>query len=88
MRFTQNEGLPRLFMLMFNAVSANAANGDVIQPIYSTDILTYMDGIPIKGYNIGGQTLICLEDLSNYGFSVYYCDEVRLINNFLWKKSF
>lgn len=68
-----------LFMLMFNAVSANAANGDVIQPIYSTDILTYMDGIPIKGYNIGGQTLICLEDLSNYGFSVYYCDEVRCL---------
>ena len=66
-------------MLMFNAVSANAANGDVIQPIYSTDILTYMDGIPIKSYNIGGQTLICLEDLSNYGFSVYYCDEVRCL---------
>lgn len=68
-----------LFLLMFNAVSANAANGDVIQPIYSTDILTYMDGIPIKSYNIGGQTLICLEDLSNYGFSVYYCDEVRCL---------
>ena len=73
-----------LFMLMFNAVSANAANGDVIQPIYSTDILTYMDGIPIKGYNIGGQTLICLEDLSNYGFSVYYL----LIKQGMQKKAF
>lgn len=68
-----------LLILMFNTASANAANGDVIQPIYSTDILTYMDGIPIKSYNIGGQTLICLEDLSNYGFSVYYCDEVRCL---------
>lgn len=68
-----------LFMLMFNVVPVNAANGDMIQPIYSTDILTYMDGIPIKGYNIGGQTLICLEDLSDYGFSVYYCDEARCL---------
>lgn len=68
-----------LFLLMFNAVSANAANGDVIQPIYSTDILTYMDGIPIKGYAINGQMMICLEDLSDYGFSVHYDDEARCL---------
>ena len=68
-----------LLILMFNVAYVSAANGDIIQPVYSTDIFTYMDDIPIKGYNIGGQTLICLEDLSNYGFSVYYDDETRCL---------
>ena len=68
-----------LLILMFSGASASAAIGDPVQPIYSTDILTYIDGIPIKGYNIGGQTLICLEDLSDYGFSVYYDDEMRYL---------
>lgn len=52
-----------------------AMPGDVIRPIYSTDILTYMDGIPLQGYAIDGKTMICLEDLSDYGFSVYYNDD-------------
>ena len=33
-----------LFLLMFNAVSANAANGDVIGNIYSTDIIAKING--------------------------------------------
>lgn len=43
-----------LLILMLNVAYVSAANGDIIQPVYSTDILTYMDDIPIKGYNIGG----------------------------------
>ncbi len=62
-----------------NATIVSAANGDLIRPIYSTDILTYMDGIPIQGYSIDGKMMICLEDLSNYGFSVYYNDEARTL---------
>ncbi len=64
---------------VFGGTSAYAANGDVIQPIYSTDILTYMDGVPIQDYAIDGKTMICLEDLANYGFSVYYSDEARAL---------
>lgn len=56
-----------------------AMPGDVIRPIYSTDILTYMDGIPLRGYAIDGKTMICLEDLSDYGFSVYYNDDARAL---------
>lgn len=59
--------------------TVSAATGDTIRPIYSTDILTYMDGIPIQGYAIDGKTMICLEDLENYGFSVYYNDEARAL---------
>lgn len=66
-----------LFMLIFNAFPASAANGDVIRPIYSTDILTYMDGIPIKGYAINGKMMICVEDLREYGYTVTYDDSIR-----------
>lgn len=38
-----------------------------------------MDVIPIKVYAIDGKTMICLEDLSNYGFSVYYNNEARAL---------
>ena len=60
-------------------IAAKAAPGDVIQPIYSTNILTYVDGIPIQGYSIDGKTMICLEDLADYGFSVYYNNEARAL---------
>lgn len=66
-------------MLLLSASAAYAANGDVVRQIYYTDITTYIDGIPIQGYAIDGKTMICLEDLSNYGFSVYYDNEVRAL---------
>lgn len=58
---------------------ALAADAEEPQPIYSTDILTMLDGRPIQGYNIGGRTLIPLDDLGNYGFTVTYDDSVRTL---------
>ena len=34
--------------------------------IYSTDILTFVNGRPIDGYNIDGKTVIIAEDLDIY----------------------
>ncbi len=65
--------------LIAGAATSSAATGDIIRPIYSTDIQTFMDSIPIKGYAIDGKTMICLEDLEPYGFSVYYSDEARAL---------
>ncbi|MBO5409359.1 MAG: hypothetical protein J6A61_08210 [Clostridia bacterium] len=53
--------------------------GQVLGNVYQTDIKTYYNGIWIQGYNIGGRTAICLEDLGNtedssnapYGYSDY-----------------
>ncbi len=53
--------------------------GKVMGNIYTTDITVYFNGIPVKGYNIGGRTAICLEDIgdisvganSKYGYSEY-----------------
>ena len=53
--------------------------GDVIDTIYTTDILTYVDDTPIRGYAINGKTMICLEDLRDYGFTVNYDDSVRTL---------
>lgn len=58
---------------------AHANQGDIVHSIYSTDILTLVDGRPIESYNIGGQTMIALEDLSDYGFTVNYDDSARLL---------
>lgn len=35
-----------------------------------TDIVAYIDGYPIRSYNIEGNTYIVVEDLMEYGFSV------------------
>lgn len=47
--------------------------------IYSTDILTFVNGRPIDGYNIDGKTVIIAEDLEGYGFGVEYNDETRTL---------
>lgn len=77
---------PLLFALLFFTLPAQAANGDVIGSIYSTDILAYVNGRPIRSYNIGGKTVILVEDLSdkendryNYGFDWWYDDTTRTL---------
>ncbi len=55
------------------------ANAGVAGHIYSTDILTFVNGIPIDGYNIDGRTVIIAEDLDGYGFGVEYNDETRTL---------
>lgn len=58
-------------MLIASSACADAENvGDVIGEIYSTDILATVDNVPIPSYNIGGRTVIVLEDLRSYGFIV------------------
>ena len=66
--------------------AAFAANGDIAGNIYSTDILAYVNGLPIASYNIGGKTAIVIEDLYdkenanfNYGFDWWYQDETRTL---------
>ncbi|MCL2171316.1 MAG: hypothetical protein FWB71_04110, partial [Defluviitaleaceae bacterium] len=51
----------------FVAVCLNAANpGDIAGRIYSSDILAKIGGHPVPSYNIGGRTVIVLEDLADY----------------------
>ncbi len=70
-----------LFLILIFGFSfcASAQVGDVIGDIYSTDILTYVDGHVIPSYSINGEMLIIAEDLSDYGFNVYYNDSIRTL---------
>ena len=56
--------------LLLAGVPAFAANGDIVCPVYTTDIITKIDGREIQGYSLNGRMMIALEDLVPYGYSV------------------
>ena len=67
------------------ATAANESEQSVgmcLGHVYSTDIVTYVDGMPITSYNIGGKTVIAAKDLMEYGLergrphSIYYIGQV------------
>lgn len=62
------------------AAAAEHKIGDVLGDIYSTDIITLLDNVPIPSYNLGGRTVIVLEDLEQYGFKVSYDDSRRRLD--------
>lgn len=71
-----------LFSVLFSfifciTIFAEPKVGDVVGNIYSTDIMAYVDGVPIQSYNIGGKTAIVLEDLREYGFEVEWRQDIR-----------
>lgn len=66
-----------LFMIIL-PVSANV--GDIVGKIYSTDIASDIDDMPIQSYNIGGKTVIIAEDLANYGFKVVWNEAGRRLD--------
>lgn len=59
-------------ILISSSVSAISAarTGDTLGWVLYTDIVAYIDGKPIRSYNIEGNTYIVVEDLMEYGFSV------------------
>ncbi len=66
-------------IIMLMPVAVHAEVGDIAGEIYSTDILTQFNGLPIRSYAIDGETLIALEDLEDYGFNVKYDDSIRTV---------
>ena len=60
--------------------------GSVLGDVYATDIKVFFNGQEVPGYNIGGRTAVCIEDLGTvdenspnfqFGYSKYLC-------NFKW----
>lgn len=75
-------GLALLLCMLFpTAVSAWEQSDAIIGTVYSTDILAYVNGHPAPSYNIGGKTVVLLEDLDNsgYGFNWFVDDEHKTI---------
>lgn len=61
---------------IFLGVSAQASSGDVIGNIYSTDIKACINGVWVDSYNIGGKTVVVVEDITNQ--FIYY-DALRTL---------
>ncbi len=61
------------------AAPARAAVGDIAETIYTTDILTRVNGRDINSFCVDGETLIAMEELRDYGFTVTYDDSIRTL---------
>ena len=75
-----------LVSLLLGAAPVASAEEGVVGNIYSTDILAYVNGRQIDSFNIGGRTVILVEDLYDwensergYGFTWNYNDESRTL---------
>ena len=62
--------------LLMCGESVFAANGDIAGRIYATDIKTCINGVWVDSYNIGGKTVVIVEDITNQH---QYWDEVRTL---------
>ena len=60
----------------------SAANGDISGNIYSTDIKALINGVEVPSYNIGGKTVVILEDIFNDSYSLVYSDYYRTLKFF------
>ena len=71
-----------LLLLIGGSFSAQSSENGIIGHIFSTDVLTYLNGKPIQGYNIGGRTVVLAEDFIGYGFHVEYSEQLRRLDIF------
>lgn len=54
--------------------------GAVVDYVQYTDIVAYIDGTPIRSYNVNGNTVVVAEDLADYGFDVKWNQENRSLH--------
>ncbi len=58
------------------ALTVGAKSGDVNGAIYETDITATINGINVPSYNIGGRTVVIVEDITT---AHYYNDKLRTL---------
>lgn len=63
-------------VLLMCGVDAFAANGDIAGRIYATDIKTCINGVWVDSYNIGGKTVVIVEDITRQH---QYWDAIRTL---------
>ena len=61
---------------VFFSTMVSAAIGDIVGKIYSTDIKACINGVWVDSYNIGGNTVVVIEDITN---QYRYYDELRTL---------
>ena len=61
----------------------SAPVGSKDKKIYNTDIKTYVDGFLVPSFNIGGETIIFIDDLMCYGEVVWHPEEKKICYNYV-----
>ena len=70
-------------MMLSISTSVFAANGDIAGHIYSTDIRAYINDVEVESYNIGGKTVVVIEDILRENNHQYiYDDSTRTLKFF------
>lgn len=69
-------------LLIFISINSTcfASIGDKVGKIYSTDIRTYINNVPVKSYNIGGRTCVAIEEIT-IGYTYNNTLRTLLINS-------
>ena len=62
--------------VILSGLSVSAKNGDIAGKIYSTDIKAYINGVEVPSYNIGGRTVVIIEDITD-GYE--YSEQLRTL---------
>ena len=65
-----------ILMMLSTNIITYAKTGDVVGKIYSTDIKAYINGVWVDSYNIGGKTVVIIEDITN---QFAYADDIRTL---------
>ncbi|MDD6763113.1 MAG: hypothetical protein PUD92_05710 [Clostridiales bacterium] len=69
----------------FDSIPRENISGNIVGDIYETDIETYIFGMKVPSYNIGGKTAVVIEDFAgfkeynDYGARYFYDDETRIL---------
>jgi len=69
-----------IFVLVIANMLGISAYAQIIGSYVNTDIVAYINDMPIKSYNINGWTGIVAEDLRDYGFDVNWSQEERTLS--------
>ena len=67
-------------LLITNIVNIYAYQPKIIGNVLSTDIIAYINKMPIRSYNYTNSTYVLAKDLRDYGFEVTWNDDTRTVN--------
>lgn len=71
--------LVTLFLVVTVLFSFTSVNADVVGSVITTDIVAYIDNLPIPAYNIDGYTAVIIRDLEKYGYTVNWDEAQRKV---------
>lgn len=67
-------------LLIANTVNTYAYQPKMIGDVLSSDVIAYIDKMPIRCYNYANSIYVLARDLRNYGFEVTWNSDARTVN--------